>query len=465
MDLTDILASILNPNGSQQASAMPAMQAPPSWTRAVSSFGMAPQQPSQTPMPVPQMQMPAPSVPTQAMQQSQPTPQAQPSPQTAQAGPGGFLTDLLMPKTAAKNRTAAYLQQQGMDAGTANLLVSDPQMLSTYLQQKLKGVGPTTFDQRADAAKQYGLDPSTPEGRNFILTGNIPGASGQGLINAGGGQIYDPVSKSWISAPQAQGGTDDNAKAIAGAIINGDQPPDMKGLYKFSGPVRAELAKQGFDLSRANEDWMATQRHLASLNGPQQLRLRQAVDFASQSTDLVDQLAAQWDAGRFPLLNAANLTLAKQGAYGQEAASLATRMGASIADLTSELGTVYKGGNSSTDETLRLAAQNLNENWSTKTIHDATDQIRKTLVYRQNSLKNIGVAGVPNGGQYDPNKQDETPSLPQGNAAPVATPQAAPQPAAPAAPAAQPAPPAVGEIRYGYRFKGGDPSERASWEK
>ena len=119
MDLTDILASILNPNGSQQAGAMPAMQAPPSWTRAASSFGMAPQQPSQAPMPVPQMQMPAPSVSTQAMQ-SQPAPQAQPSPQTAQAGPGGFLTDLLMPKTAAKNRTAAYLQQQGMDAGTAN---------------------------------------------------------------------------------------------------------------------------------------------------------------------------------------------------------------------------------------------------------------------------------------------------------------------------------------------------------
>jgi hypothetical protein len=358
-----------------------------------------------------------PAQPQQAAPAMQ-APQAKPQAQIAQASPAGagagnFLTDLLMPKTAAKNRTAAYLQQQGMDAGTANLLVSDPQMLSAYLQQKMKGVGPTAFDQRAEAAKQYGLDPSTPEGRNFILTGNIPGSSGQGLINAGQGQIYDPTTKTWISAPQAQGGTDDNAKAIAQAIIAGDQPPDMKGLYKFSGPVRAELAKQGFDLSRANEDWTATQRHLASLNGPQQLRLRQAVDFASQSTDLVDELAAQWNNGQFPVLNAANLAAAKQGLYGQAAASLATRLGASIADLTSELGTVYKGGNSSTDETLRLASQNLNQNWSTKTIHDATDQIRKTLVYRQNSLKNIGVAGLPNGGAYDPNKQDETPSLPQ----------------------------------------------------
>src|SRR6185312_1303215 len=101
----------------------------------------------------------------------------------------------------------------------------------------------------------------------------------------------------------------DAASSIADAIVKGDQPPVMTGLYKYSGPVRAALAKSGYDLTTANEDWTATQKHLAAMNSTQQLRLRQAVDFSSQSLDLVDQLADEWKGGQFPLLNKANLAL------------------------------------------------------------------------------------------------------------------------------------------------------------
>ncbi|TGV67368.1 hypothetical protein EN792_066370, partial [Mesorhizobium sp. M00.F.Ca.ET.149.01.1.1] len=255
MDITDILSSLF---GGPQGAPMLAAQVgdhnnPNALQSALTRF--APNAPTAaTGMQVPVTSSIQPQQPTIAPQ----APQAQSGPQNAQASPAGggigdFFTDLLMPKTAAKNRTAAYLQQQGMDAGTANLLVSDPQMLSAYLQQKMKTVGPTAFDQRADAAKQYGLDPSTPEGRNFILTGNIPGSQGGAgrFVNVGQGQLFDTQNQSFISAPNAQGGTNDDAKAIAGAIVNGDQPPDMKGLYKFSGPVRAELAKQGYNLTTA----------------------------------------------------------------------------------------------------------------------------------------------------------------------------------------------------------------------
>jgi hypothetical protein len=40
-----------------------------------------------------------------------------------------------------------------------------------------------------------------------------------------------------------------------------------------------------------------------------------------------------------------------------------------------------------------------------------------------------------------------------------------PRSAAPAAGGASPAGPKVGDVVKGYRFKGGDPSNKASWEK
>ncbi|TGP26105.1 MULTISPECIES: hypothetical protein [unclassified Mesorhizobium] len=411
MDLTDILSSLFGGNAAQgnpyYAQQFSDHANPNAFQASLARFA-----PTQNASGLSQN----PGMGTSSIQPQQPSiapqaPQAQPQAQTAQASPAGsgigdFFSALLMPHTAAKNRTAAYLQQQGMDAGTANLLVSDPQMLSAYLQQKMKTVGPTAFDQRADAAKQYGLDPSTPEGRNFILTGSIPGSQGGAgrFVNVGQGQLFDTQNQSFISAPNAQGGTNDDAKAIAGAIVNGDQPPDMKGLYKFSGPVRAELAKQGYNLTTAQEDWQATQRYLSSANGPQQLRLRQSVDFASEQLNQIDQLASQWDAGKFKVLNAANLAAAKNGLYGQDAASLATKLDAAITDLTADLGNVYMGGNSPTDHALELAGKNLSSSWSSATIHDMTKQIRQSLVYRQNSLRNATVAGMPAGtNPYDQN--------------------------------------------------------------
>ena len=49
----------------------------------------------------------------------------------------------------------------------------------------------------------------------------------------------------------------------------------------------------------------------------------------------------------------------------------------------------------------------------------------------------------------------------QGVIAPYGQPAAATQ----AAPAVAPAPPKMGELRDGYRFKGGDPANPASWAK
>lgn len=186
------------------------------------------------------------------------------------------------------------------------------------------------------------------------------------------------------------------AQAIGDAIMAGKQPPDLTGLGRsgLAGEVRAYLARKGFDLRTMTMDYNATKRHMSTLNGPQQLRLRQAVSFTSESLGLVEDLAKQWKGGNFPALNKINLKLAEEGLYGQKAQSIATKLDNQIADLQSELATVYKGGNSSTDESLRLASKQLRGYWGEKTLLDNVGLIRKNLALRSQSIAATQVAGT-----------------------------------------------------------------------
>jgi hypothetical protein len=197
-------------------------------------------------------------------------------------------------------------------------------------------------------------------------------------------------------------GQGSEAEAIAEAIIAGDQPPNLQGLYRYGAAVRAILARRGYDLSSAQIDWTAAQRHFATLNNPQQTRLRQAVDTAIHSLDVIDTLATQWQGGPLPVLNKANLALAKSGVYGPQWASIAQQLEGQIADVTSEIANALMGGNSPTDHALKLAATNLASNWSEKTLKDMTALARKNLQIRQNAIRNVGVIGASEVNPYVP---------------------------------------------------------------
>lgn len=216
------------------------------------------------------------------------------------------------------------------------------------------------------------------------------------------------------------------AKDIAGAIERGEQPPVITGMgMGGAGAIRSELAKRGFNLSRAQQDWQATQAYIRSLNSAQQLRLRQATDFAFESLDLLDnrdepgndligQLRRFVPRSKYPILNQAALNAAKQGGFGDAAASAARQLDSQITDLQSELATVYKGGNSPTDVGLNQASKMLSGAWSENTLRDAVDLSRKNLRYRLNSIRNTGPAGITAGSAYTPTpaaeeKVDRTP--------------------------------------------------------
>jgi hypothetical protein len=224
----------------------------------------------------------------------------------------------------------------------------------------------------------------------YIATGRIERPA-QVSVSMGGGTGHAPGN---------------DAKDIAQAIRDGNQPPDLKGMYRLTAPVRAELARSGYDLTTAQRDWSAIQKHIATLNGTQQERLRQAVTFTYDSLPKIETLYQEWVqvAGSSGLkgFNKANLAVSKQ--LGGRAGAVAHNLETQINDLTSELGTVYKGGNASTDESLRLAAANLKADWNEETFKRAVDQIRQNLQIRKNSIMNSEPVGVSEGSKYAPKR-------------------------------------------------------------
>lgn len=216
--------------------------------------------------------------------------------------------------------------------------------------------------------------------------------------------------------PQMLGGmnalySQSDPKAIAAAIIRGEREPETGSLGRPIGAaVDTELAKAGYNKAAAITDWKATQRHVATMNGPQQLRLNQAINSLPDMLDTVDTLAAKWKGGRFPLLNKASLALAKGGTYGRDAASIANQLDTQIADVTSDLGVVYMGGNSPTDHALGLAATGLKGEWDERVLHDMVNLARKNVTVRRNSVLNTGVSGASPNNPYAPPPATSTPA-------------------------------------------------------
>jgi hypothetical protein len=241
-------------------------------------------------------------------------------------------------------------------------------------------------------------------------------ASGQALTAAGQAETaaYHKAELAQGAQRLAQsaagvGGADDVKLSVAG-MKDGSLPPQLPGrASKDYTAIMAEAKRQGFDLAKANEDWVATQKHLATMNGQQQERLRQAISFTKESLPLVRQLITQWDSAGYPVLSKAALDAAAAGAGTKEQQSLAVRLKGQIADLTSELGTVYKGGNSSTDESLKLAGENLSGSWSKQAALDAIDQIDKNISFRENSMRNSRAVTSGGDNAYDRSAQSATP--------------------------------------------------------
>ncbi len=204
-------------------------------------------------------------------------------------------------------------------------------------------------------------------------------------------------------ATEGESGPTSDVKEMVSGMIDGTTPPILPGrATKEFTQISAEAHRRGFDLTNAVTDWVATQKHIATLNGAQQTRIQQSIGALPGLLDKVDSLSKQWNGGRFAALNKANLALAKGGAFGSKAASIANQLDAQIADVNADLATVYMGGNSPTDRGLELASKALHADWDEKVLTDMIGLARENVKTRQNSIKYGKVQGVGDENPYAP---------------------------------------------------------------
>lgn len=271
----------------------------------------------------------------------------------------------------------------------------------------------------ANIAKYGSATPPSLQSENVMVNGKPtqvtfnPRSGKRTMIDAAGQEV-DVTGKtapippaSTIINPQA---VTDVKEAVTG-MREGTIPPMLPGrASKEYLATMAEAHRQGYDLQAAVTDWNATQKHVASMNNAQQLRLNQSINALPELLDSVDALASKWHGGRFPLLNKANLALAKGGAYGEAVATVARQLDSQIADVTADLGNVYMGGNSPTDHALQLAGKSLSGDWSEKVLHDMVKLARGNVTIRQNSIRHTGVQGASATNPYAPPAEPSAPA-------------------------------------------------------
>ncbi len=204
-------------------------------------------------------------------------------------------------------------------------------------------------------------------------------------------------------------------QSIAQGIENGSQPPTLTGLYGKSAQVRAQLEQDGYNLTKATEDWNAVTKWTATTNSSTVVKAKVAADSSLSYIKSLRTLSNQWDEQN-PLtpLDYAHFQAALNGTMGQANQNLAQKVQTQIADLTADMASVYRYGLSTTDSSMSNAAETLSTNWDNGRLNASLDVIEPNLKVRINSLTNPAnaqsAAGGPNAYVTAPTKTDTSTS-------------------------------------------------------
>jgi len=207
------------------------------------------------------------------------------------------------------------------------------------------------------------------------------------------------------------GGIDpEDPKEIAQAIVEGRRSPLLNRMFRYAGPVAAELAKKhDYNHATAEQEWGAMTKFVASANNAQQLRMRQSIDSAYHQLDNIESIYSKWKeagaASGIKVFNKAALAASKN--LPGEAGVSAHMLEASINDMIEAVANVYMGGNVPTDQGFKLAAANLKSDWNPETFQAGLKLLRTNLKYRDNALKTAGPVGTGGQNQYAPDTRQE----------------------------------------------------------
>jgi len=192
---------------------------------------------------------------------------------------------------------------------------------------------------------------------------------------------------------------------IAKGIMDGTLPPTILGnrLTQYSKPSLENVARHGYDLAKATQDWNAVSKYWATLNGRQQTQLRQSANTVIEGLDnlekLNDQLSSLIPRGNADVLSKTALSAAAEwGVFGPEAQDIATRVIGQMATIQPELANVYQAGGVPSDKAMEQAHKTLNAGMPPLRMKSAISNERDNLRYRLNSIKTVGPLSPSNQG-------------------------------------------------------------------
>jgi len=186
----------------------------------------------------------------------------------------------------------------------------------------------------------------------------------------------------------------DTVSEIADGVQSGITPPDLKGLYRYGGAVRGELAKRGFNLTKATKDWQATQKWVSGVNSTQQIRMRQALNSVSMSVPELRNLSDEFKRTGWTPANGIELKLALTGTDPSKR-DMATKFISQVNLMKDELAQGFMGGGVPTDRAFALAEDILNPLYGKEQLDKALDQLEFNLNIRDNAITSVTAVSEP----------------------------------------------------------------------
>lgn len=214
--------------------------------------------------------------------------------------------------------------------------------------------------------------------------------------------VTDANGNPWV----APSGDDSDASRIATAIREGRQPPVTTGLYKNAKGVRAELERQGVDLSQMQLEWDSAKKQVASLNGPQMVRYAGLSKSVLNTIDEVRRLSVDMNNSGVPIANKAKIAAYVQTAGNSEGGQLAARYLAAVNTLKEEFANLAQGGYAPTEAAWALANQQINADYGVNELNASLTEVQRLLRYRLQGIPNFQTLGPGGNNRYVPGGGD-----------------------------------------------------------
>ena len=197
--------------------------------------------------------------------------------------------------------------------------------------------------------------------------------------------------------PAAASNKQKNAQEIGDAIMAGIQQPTFTNMREGVAELRGYLSRHNYNLAKALNMWLATQRNLSTINGTRFTLIMNASNTLDTQLGLLDEANKQleslvprsmWDG-----LNEVTVDKFARsfGAQGQDIKNAAQKYFTQAHLMVSELAQIFQAGGVPTDKAMQMAADALPINANFATMHSLinpeTGIVRQDMRIRQNSIR------------------------------------------------------------------------------